>query len=211
VIAASAERIDLVLANQKAFRDGTPVEREVWIEDLAGRLKRTPDSAGAYTVTAAELLLCRAHCHLNTTIVSRDFYSQVGGLDEGLRYECDRDFYLRAIDRAGLIRFLPNTVSRHNIPDPAAQASMSTSETELSKRLYQLRVLDKAVLFATRPELRRYAMRHRVYVLEHIAREAARAGRADCGSYYRREAVMAKLTLILQRAVFLFSLRQYIA
>ena len=55
---------------------------------------------------------------------------------------------------------------------------MSTAESELSKRLYQLRVLDKAVLFATRPELRRYAMRHRVYVLEYIAREATLAGRA---------------------------------
>ena len=72
---------------------------------------------------------------------------------------------------------------------------MSTAESELSKRLYQLRVLDKAVLFTTRPELRRYAMRHRLYVLEHIAVEALRAGRHDCATYYRREALMAKFVL----------------
>ena len=107
VIAASEERIDLVLANQTAFRNGTPVERVIWIEDLRDRMKGAPDATGAYTVTLPELLLCQAHCHLNTTIVSRDFYREIGGLDEGLRYECDRDFYLRAIDRARLIRFLP--------------------------------------------------------------------------------------------------------
>jgi len=60
-------------------------------------LRREPDVAGAFTVSPAELLACPAHCHLNTTIVSRAFYFEIAGLDEGLRYECDRDFYLRAI------------------------------------------------------------------------------------------------------------------
>lgn len=194
-ILACAEPVDLVLADQQAFRNGSPIDRVVWIEDLRNRLKGPPDAAGAYTVTVPELLLCQAHCHLNTTIISRDLHLEIGGLDEGLRYECDRDFYLRAIDRARVIKFLPHTVSRHNIPDPMARANMSTSESEMSKRLYQLRVLDKAALFATHPELRRYAMRHRLYVLEFIAVEALRMGRTDCAFYYRREALLAKLAL----------------
>jgi glycosyltransferase involved in cell wall biosynthesis len=202
VIAASAERIDLVLANQKAFRNGTPVERVIWIEDLQGRLQGPPDATGAYTVTLP------AHCHLNTTIVSRDFYRETGGLDEGLRYECDRDFYLRAIDRARLIRFLPNIVSRHNIPDPAAGASMSTAESELSKRLYQIRVFDKAALFSTHPELRRYAIRQRGYVLAHIAAAARRAGVADSAAYYAREALMARLAQGWQRSTTPFRSRR---
>ena len=193
VIATGAGQIDLVLCNQRGFRDGAPVDRTIWIEDLPDHLRDAPDAAGGYTVTAAELLLCRAHCHLNTTIVSRDFYLRLGGLDEGLRYEEDRDFYLRAIDQARSIKFLPDIVSRHNIPDPRAGTSMSTAESELSKRLYQLRVMDKAILFSTRPELRRYAMRHRLYALEHIAAEARRAERPDCAAYYRREALLAKL------------------
>jgi len=194
VIGSSNERVDLLLANQRAFRNGSPVDRVVWIEDLQGRLAAAPDSTGAYTVTLPDLLACQAHCHLNTTIVSRDFYLKTGGLDEGLRYECDRDFYLRAIDRAALIRFLPQVVSRHNIPDPAAQASMSTAVSQLSKRLYQLRVVDKAVLFSGHAELRRYAMRQRAYVLAHIAAEARRAGQPDCASYYGREALTAKIS-----------------
>ena len=194
-ITASDAPVDLMLANQQAFRNGVPVDREIWIEGLKDRIKGLPDASGAYTVTPRELLLCQAHCHVNTTIVRRGFYQEIGGLDEGLRYECDRDFYLRAIDRARVIKFLPDIVSRHNIPDPAAGASMSTSESEISKRLYQLRVLDKTALFATRPELRRYAMRHRVWVLEHIARDASRTGRLDCARYYGQQANCAKLAL----------------
>jgi glycosyltransferase involved in cell wall biosynthesis len=208
VIAASAERSDLILANQQAFWNGSPVARVVWIGDLKERLHGAPDAVGAYGVTPAELLGCQTHCHRNTTIVSRTFYLQIGGLDEGLRYEEDRDFYLRAIDRARLIKFLPFTVSRHNIPDPAAKASMSTGESELSKRLYQLRVLDKTVLFSARPELRRYAMRQRAYVLKHIATEAARTGRLDCAAYYAREALMAKFTLGWLGMTALFTVRR---
>jgi glycosyltransferase involved in cell wall biosynthesis len=195
VIVANPVRVDLILANQHAFSNGTRVAGVIWIEDLRERLRGGPDAAGAFAVTPAQLLHCSAHCHLNTMIASRAFYLEIGGLDEELRYEEDRDFYLRAIDRARLIKYLPWVVSRHNIPDPAAKTSMSTVGSELSKRLYQLRVCDKAVLFSTRPELRRYAMRQRGYALKHIAIEAARSGRFDCAVYYAREGLAANPTL----------------
>jgi glycosyltransferase involved in cell wall biosynthesis len=206
-IAACPERIDLILANQRAFRDGKPVPEVVWIEDLGERLRSPPDAAGAYVVTAAELLRCPAHSHLNTTIVLRSLYFAIGGMDEGLRYECDRDFFLRAIDQAKLIKYLPPIVSRHNVPDPAAKTSMSTAESELSKRLYQLRVFDKAVLFSNQAELRRYAMRQRTYVSKHIATEAARAGRLDCADYYARGALGVGFTLGWLGATALFAAR----
>jgi glycosyltransferase involved in cell wall biosynthesis len=195
VIARCRPKPDLIFANQQAYRDGTPVPEVIWIEDLKDRLPGPPDTSGSYTVTAAELLACPAHCHRNTTIVSRAFYLQLDGLDEEIRYEEDRDFYLRAIDRAALIKFLPFVVSRHNIPAMAKRASTSTSASELAKRLYQLRVFDKAILFGVRPELQHYAMRHRAYILKHIATEMARAGRFDCAAYYAREALMTQFTL----------------
>jgi len=207
VIAASPEPTELILANQQAFRGGAPVPDVTWIEDLSARLGAAPDAAGAYTVTPAELLGCRAHCHLNTTIASRAFYLDIGGFDEALQYEEDLDFFLRAIDRARVIRYLPDIVSRHNIPVPAARASMSTVQSELSKRLYQLRIFDKAALFSARPELRRYAMRQRAYTLKHIATEAARVGRFDCAAHYAREALMTRFTLGWLGATALFTLR----
>lgn len=207
-IAANASNPDLILADQRAFRNGVPVERVVWIEDLKDRLRGASDAAGAYVVTTAELLRCAAHCHLNTTIASRAFFLGIGGCDEGQRYEPDRDFYLRAIDQAKLIKYLPFVVSRHNIPDPAAQTNVSTAVSELSKRLYQLRTSDKLVLFGTRPEMRRHQMRYRAYILKHIATEAARAGQFDRASYYAREALMTRFTLGWLGATIIYALRR---
>jgi len=208
VISVGEIKPDLVLANQQAYRGDMPAPGAVWVEDLRGRLAGAPDPGGAYVVTPAQLLRCPAHCHLNTTVVLRDLYLQIGGLDEGLRYECDRDFYLRAIDQARSIRYIPHVVSRHNIPDPAAKANMSTIESELSKRLSQLRVFDKAALFSARPELREYAMRQRAYVLKHIATEAARLGRLDCAAYYAREALITQPTLGWLGVTALYALRR---
>jgi glycosyltransferase involved in cell wall biosynthesis len=210
-IAASPVQIDLLLANQRAFRGGVPVEEVIWIEDLEERMRDSPDSSGAYSVTQGELLRCQAHCHLNTTIVSRTLFDELGGLDEQLGYEEDRDFFLRAIDRAKLIKFLPPVVSRHNIPDPAAMMNWSTVESELSKRLFQLRVFDKAILFSERPELRRYGMHQRTYTLKHIATVAARMGQLDCAVYYARQALAARFTFAWLAVTALFLLRRYFA
>ncbi|HTV90535.1 MAG TPA: glycosyltransferase family A protein [Stellaceae bacterium] len=193
VVAASAEPVDLILADQQAFLDGTPVAGPVWIEDLKERLNQAPDRAGAYAVTSVDLLACPAHCHLNTTVMRRSFYRELGGFDERLRYEEDRDLYLRALDRATSIKYFPVTVSRHNIPHAGA-TNLSTSESELAKRLDQLRVFDKAVLLSAQPELRRYAMRQRAYMLQYIAAEAARLGSADSARYYAMQALTARLS-----------------
>ena len=208
IISASVFPVDLILANQRAFAQGVPVPGVTWIEDLQDRLRTEPDSACAYTVKLTQLLQCQAHCHLNTTITSLDFFLGLGGLDEGLRYEEDRDFYLRAIDHARIIKFLPWIVSRHNIPDIGNKENTSTGISTLAKRLYQLRLFDKAVLFSTHPELRRYAMRQRAYTLKHIAIEAARMGCSECASYYARQAFIAKPTPAWLAASGLLTLRR---
>src|SRR5207302_1582802 len=129
----------------------------------------------------------------NTTIVSRAFYSELAGIDEEMRYEEDRDFYLRAIDCAKTIKFLPFTVSRHNVP--TVGSSESRNRSIIDKRCLQLRVFDKAILSGVHQELRRYAMLHRAYVLKHIATEMERAGRFDCAVYYARQALAAQFTV----------------
>jgi glycosyltransferase involved in cell wall biosynthesis len=199
---------DLILANQRAFRADKPVPEVIWIEDLSERLRGDPDASGAYAVTPAELLRCQGHCHLNTTIVSRSLFDKIGGFDESQRYEPDRDLYLRLLDRAGSIKYLPFIVSRHNIPDPASKASVSTSQSELSKRLYQLRTCDKAVLFATRDEVRRHEMLYRAYILRHIAVEAGRMGQLESAAYYAREGLMARFTLGWLASTVFFAFRR---
>src|SRR5207237_5286228 len=95
----------------------------------------------------------------------------------------------------------------HNIPDPALRDSASSRESELSKRLYQLRLFDKVVLFSARPELRHYAMRQRVFTLKHIATELAQDHRFDCATYYARQALMPNFTFRWLSMTMYFSLR----
>jgi glycosyltransferase involved in cell wall biosynthesis len=115
----TATPVDLVLANQAAYLAGQLQPRPMWLEGLIDILRteaRQTDAQGAYTVTVDDLLRCAGFCHLNTTIVRRTFFEEIGGLDENIRYECDRDFYLRAIDRADLIKYSPQTVSDTTSP-----------------------------------------------------------------------------------------------
>lgn len=193
ILDPTKQPIHLVLSNQTAFRGEKPIDDVVWIEDLEARIAHRPRTDGAYDVALADLLRCRAHCHLNTTIVEKQFYLHLGGLDETLRYEGDRDFYLRAIDHANRIKFVPNVTSRHNIPDPNAKLNMSTSESELAKLLYQLRVFDKATLFSKHASLRKYAMKQRSFILRHIANEASRSGQNDNSLTYTLEGITARL------------------
>lgn len=192
IIGAADRPVDLLLSDQAAFRNDERVLRTVWIEDLAETLKAThaPDAFGAYSVTPPDLLRAHGFCHLNTTVVRRALFLEIGGLDENIRYECDRDFYLRAIDAAGLIKYRPGVVSRHNIPDPKSKASMSTTVSALEKQVFQIRVLDRGILFARSPAIRAHARRHKGYVLKAMAEELARAGQFATAGYYAREALL---------------------
>ena len=197
-ITAAAGPVDLHFANQAAFRGETREAGPVWVEGLTAvydREARAPDAAGAYEARLEDLFKINGFCHLNVFILRREFFNALGGLDENIRYECDRDIYLRAVDRARTILYSPHFVSRHNIPDPKDKSAMSTIVSNLEKRLFQLRVLDKAILFADHEIVRRHARRHKVYALKKIAEELIQTGRRREASYYAREALMIGFNL----------------
>jgi len=186
--------VDLHLSNQVAFSGDVQKKGPIWIEDLMDRLRssgRTPSPDGAYDVTIKDLLGCNGFCHLNTLISRRALFLEAGGMDETLRWECDHDLYFRLIDRANSIVYAPGFVARHNIPDPAASASMTTGLSELQRRLFQLRVFDKAALFASHPAIRAYGRRHRGYTLKRIAEELAKGNDYGAAYHYARTALGA--------------------
>ncbi len=191
VISDPGGAADVYFTNQRAYADGSPVERPIWIENLTSIVApaRSPDPNGAFTVTPSDLLKAAGFCHLNTTIVRRDLFEALGGLDENIRYECDRDFYLRLIDRARLIKHHPAVTSRHNIPDPSKSASMSTLVSDVEKRLFQLAVLDKSALLASHPEIREHCRTHKPYVLKKLAEGLAGRSEFSTAAYYAREAL----------------------
>jgi len=183
---------DVIMANQVAYKDGTPLPGPIWIDELAPLLTQRgvmPRADGALPVSVDDLMALHGFCHINALAVRRAFWEQVGGMDEGIRWECDRDLFLRLVDQAGTMLHHPAVVSRHNVPNAAAGASMTTSLAALDRWLYQLRVLEKASLFARHGAIRAHGRRHKAYTLKRIAEELGAHGRWASAVHYAREAL----------------------
>jgi hypothetical protein len=180
------------MTNQAAFLSDERRPGPIWIEDLPPVLARRgnrPDQQGAYRVTVDELLQSGGFCHLNTLIVRRTLYDTIGGMEEAIRWEEDRDLYLRLIDRAIVIKYAPFTVARHNIPDPAGSGSMTTALSDFQRHLFRLMVFDRALHLASHPSIRAHAHRHKAYTLKRISEALDTAGRPIEAALYAREAL----------------------
>ncbi|MGH7117854.1 MAG: glycosyltransferase family 2 protein [Acetobacteraceae bacterium] len=185
---------DLVMTNQAAFLNGERKPGPIWIEDLPAILSKSgkaPDELGAYTVTVEELMRSWGFCHLNTLIVRRALFREIGGMDKTIRWECDRDLYLRLIDRAEVMRYLPVVVARHNIPDPAKRSNVTTALSELERRLSQLPLLDRSALFARHPRIRAHCRLNKAYALKRIVESLSASGRREEALWYALEALGA--------------------
>ena len=170
-----SDSIDAVYAEQQAVRDGQPVTELLWLNGLAEELRRSgvePISinAKAVEVTVSQLLTQPTFGHLNTSVIRRSLFEQIGGLDNDIRYENDRDFYLRTIDNARRIVLQTVSIAQHNVPDRTRKDNLSTAVSALQKHLYQLQVDDKVLLFARHPEIRAAGRTGKAYTLRRMAR-----------------------------------------
>lgn len=198
VISGSSAVVDLYMTNQAAFRQGEPQPGPVWLENLPtflAQLGNRPDRHGAHAVTVKDLLCSDGFCHLNNLIVRKRLFDEIGGMDEGIRWECDHDLYLRLIDRATTIRYAPITVSRHNIPDPRMVESMTTALSEVERRLFQLTVFRRAQYLARHPAIRARARRNYGYALKRIAEALAATERQAEAAQFAREALSVSPTV----------------
>ena len=197
-IAQRAAAPDLIFSNQAAFLDNQRKEGPIWLEGLTAKLERAerrPGDDGLYSVSVEDLVGAGGFCHLNTMIVRRALYDAIGGMDESIRWECDHDLFLRLIDKASDMLLSPAVVSRHNIPDLAKPASMTTSLGEVQRRLIQLRVFENAILFAEHPQIRSHCRQYHGYTLKRIAEALALAGDRRSAAYYARLALAAAPTM----------------
>jgi glycosyltransferase involved in cell wall biosynthesis len=169
--------LDLHFADQEARRvDGSVVPGPVWAEDLAEKLPASGVAAreGVFVLSPEQVLLSDGFAHLNTTIVRRSLaWDRLGGFDRDIRYEEDRDFYLRAIDAAGAIGYTPGVVARHYVPASRASASSIAMD---QKEACRLAVLDKAIGAAGNAALRARCRRDRAYALKTMSVREAAAG-----------------------------------
>jgi glycosyltransferase involved in cell wall biosynthesis len=189
VIDDEARVVDLHLSDQVAYRGDVRLDRVIWTEGLGQLVRGLPRAAsGAIEVRVPQLTRCHGFCHLNTTVVRRAFFWRIGGFDESIRYESDRDFYLRAIDAAALITYSPVVTARHNVPVAQDRTNVSTAISQYGRHIFQLRLLNKAILFSRQKELREYGRRHKVYTLKHIAEKLWRSGDYATARYYAQRA-----------------------
>lgn len=198
VAVGAAPNADLYMSNQRAYLRDERVLGPIWLDALETELAcrgMKPDANGVFQVGVDDLMQTSGFCHMNCLIVRRELFKAVGGMDEGIRWECDRDLFLRLIDQGERMLFHPVFMSHHNVPDPGKTLNMTTAVSMLEKRLLQIRVLDKAALFAAHPKIRAHARQHKGYALKKIAEELAAKKEWQSAAYYAREALGAKFSV----------------
>lgn len=190
-ITKSKDVVDVHYSNQKAMlSDGTIRDEPVWIDDLIERVDPTTRHIeDSYFVDAAFLLSSGGFAHLNCSVFNREFYLSRGGMDETIRYENDRDIYIRSIDVAKTILYSTRFVSLHNIPDVSKKSNMSTVSSMIEKKLYQMRVLDKGISLSRNPDVVRFCCRAKMYELKHAAHILAQNKQYRGAAHYAKAAL----------------------
>lgn len=190
-ISGAVGPVDLYYTNQKAyFADGSPQKDPVWIEDLKPYLEELiPDEQGTYTVSVPLLLKSNGFAHLNCSIVRRELYLSLKGMDENIRYECDRDIYIRCLDGSKTIMHNPAVISRHHIPDQKKKDNMSTLVSVYEKRLYQVNVYEKGILLCSNQSIVSHCRKGLSYIFKHIVDEQVKNGSIELAAVYARKAL----------------------
>lgn len=199
---------DLLFGDQRAvLPNQTERQGPLWLRGLEQQFGRQVDAQGAHLADVATLLDRGALCHLNTTVLRRELFEAIGGFDERLRYEEDRDLCLRAIDRAARILYQPLQIGVHHVPDPTGRSNASTSMSDYDKRLAELLMYDKALLCCARPEVRRHALRAKATVLKRLSTQLQQAGRLRDAHACRLQALATDFNLKWLAATVLGRLR----
>ena len=190
------EEVDAYYSNQAAYYpNGEKKLENVWVEDLAEKLTgRIADEFVAYKVDAEFLFLSQGFAHLNCSIVRRDLYLSIKGMDENIRYECDRDIYIPVVDAAKTLFYSPMFIARHNIPNPQYKDNMSTLVSYFEKQLYRTMVYEKAVVFSRKPCIKRNSEFGLATVFKHSTEEYIRSKKWSQARIYARKALAVKFS-----------------
>lgn len=191
-LTTTACRADVHYSNQRAvFADGAMQTEKVWLEDLIPLVPPGSEIAPqCHRVDADFMLRSQGFAHLNCTVFRRDFYDSIGGMDETIRYENDRDIYIRSLDAAQAILFSTRHMSQHNIPDASKKTNMSTVSSQLDKKLYQMRVYDKGISMSKHRGVQRLCTKAKVFELKHTATILAEQQRFRGAVHYARSALI---------------------
>lgn len=192
-ITDSQNTVDALYTNQHAFdANGHQVKLSLWLNGLADTYTGRP---GAHSISAGALLAAGSFPHLNCTILRRELFDSIGGFDDGIRYECEVDLYLRTLDAAALLLYSPAFIARHNVPAGADRSSESTQLDATRKRLSQAHVYTKNHLLANNPLIQDEARRRLAGVYRRLSWGFTEDGDAARAHDYARQAQAVRPTL----------------
>lgn len=192
----SVSDCEVYYALQEADLDGKKLEKPVWIERNKQSLVQTAtDVPEVYIAAPVDLVEHGVFAHVNTTLIERAFFLQLGGFDEDIRYEGDREFFLRTVDRAKAIAFTDCVIARHYVPNPSKSDNMSTAVKEQEKLHYQLQLYSRLLLKAKMKEVKQQARLGYGYTLKNLATLLAQQHNFPLARYFAGTALMAQFSL----------------
>lgn len=193
-ITASQEEVDLYYTNQDAYLpSGERVVPGLWISALANKLADYPkDEFGAHRVSAEFLMQSKGFAHMNCSIIRRAFYFSIGEMDETLRYEGDRDLYLRSMDSADCILHNPAVVAYHRVPEAKKANNVSTVLSSYRKHLSQLTIFNKGCVFSKRRCVYKHCLDGKGYQLKHLSEALYRDGHYKYAMRYASQALVVQ-------------------
>jgi len=182
---------DFYFANQKAITQDNTHIKNVWVENLPEKLPKNDPrlKQTVFPVSIEELLLATGFPHMNCWAISTQLYFKIGGMDENLRYEPDRDIYLRALDKATCILYDQTTTALHNVPDKSKSSNASTLTNLLEKLLFQQRTADKGILLLKNKTLIQHCKTRKGYIIKKITMELYKQKKFKSSFYYALQAL----------------------
>jgi len=187
---------DFYFANQKAItHEGVHVPN-VWVENLPTTLAKGDPrlKQNVFPVTVSEMLKATGFPHQNCWVIATELYNRIDGMDENLRYEPDRDIYLRALDKASGLIYDTNVVALHNIPDNSKKDNASTLTSNKQKLLFQLRTAEKGILFSEKDEVTSFCIKRKGFILKKLTEILANENNHKLAFLYAKEALAVSFT-----------------
>jgi hypothetical protein len=169
--------LDLVLANQRAQRDGVPAY-EIWQPGLLSAIAARRGAQGeCIPVRRDELLVSPGKfAHLNTCVFRKALVEELGGFRRDVLYAQDMDLYVRYVDRMRRALYLDLTVAVHNIPDRSRTNNSSSRLSPEDGWLIVHGITGYLWLHCQTPEARTYAAQLAGDVCRDIALSCRDAG-----------------------------------
>ena len=208
--ALANEGASFYMANQEAIAPAGQIIPNVWLDEIKSRLPVLDprQEKEIFPLTVAELLRSGNFSHMNTWILSKKLFVSAGGMYESLRYEPDRDVYLRLLDKTDKVIFDTAYVARHHVPDKSKKKNASTAGSEFDRLLFQLHSADRIGLNCSNPLIRDYCKERKAYILRRISEQClAMPDKKALALHFSMMALSCKATLKWVAFCALLSLR----